>query len=233
MNLIHLSIFLGNIPQELYDLTDIEEMLIAQVFPVISVYKLRGGQYAYNGNVVNFPQDMHEFVTRLPRSLSSLNTLVVRYHVANRSTFRDFHVRREKIVQTLNWLKANNIFYKDINIDGDILQSLPENGSVIDPLLQIRNEDSNIEAEENTDSDVNGYENFISQTFVPSLPPGQNENNAINETFNCMQQNYSAKQQLIAAEVLDLMHNDPNIANRVVRCSDAVIGKMKARNIQT
>ena len=35
----------GYVPEELRDLTDIEEMLIAQIFPIVSVYCLRGGQY--------------------------------------------------------------------------------------------------------------------------------------------------------------------------------------------
>src|SRR2546421_648113 len=33
-------------------------MLIAQCFPIVSVYYLRGGQYAYRGNVISFPQDV-------------------------------------------------------------------------------------------------------------------------------------------------------------------------------
>ncbi|CAG8719914.1 12376_t:CDS:2, partial [Racocetra fulgida] len=40
----------GDVSEELKGLTDIEEMLIAQIFPVISVYYLRDGQYAYRGN---------------------------------------------------------------------------------------------------------------------------------------------------------------------------------------
>ncbi|PKY56794.1 hypothetical protein RhiirA4_549391 [Rhizophagus irregularis] len=38
------------------NLTDVEEILIGQVFPVISVYTLPGGQYAYRANIINFPQ---------------------------------------------------------------------------------------------------------------------------------------------------------------------------------
>ena len=45
----------GDVPKELKDLTEIEEMLISQTFPIISVYYLRGGQYAYSENVINFP----------------------------------------------------------------------------------------------------------------------------------------------------------------------------------
>ncbi|CAG8763820.1 18196_t:CDS:1 [Gigaspora margarita] len=53
----------GVLPEELTGLTEIEEMLIAQIFPVVSVYYLHGGQYAYRGNVISFPQDVNEFVT--------------------------------------------------------------------------------------------------------------------------------------------------------------------------
>ena len=55
----------GDVPEELQDLTEIEEMLIAQIFPIVSVYCLRGGQYSYRGNVINFPQDVLEFTTHL------------------------------------------------------------------------------------------------------------------------------------------------------------------------
>ena len=62
----------GDVPEELKGLTEIEKMLIAQVFTVMSVYRLRGGQNAYRGNVINFPQDIQEFTNRLPRYPSSL-----------------------------------------------------------------------------------------------------------------------------------------------------------------
>ena len=55
---------LGDIPDELKGLTEIEEMLIAQVFVVMTVYQLRGGQNGYRGNVINFRQDVQEFTNR-------------------------------------------------------------------------------------------------------------------------------------------------------------------------
>ena len=83
----------GDVPNELQGLTEIEEMLIAKVFTVISVYKLRGGQYGYKGNVINFPQDVKEFTTRLPREPSSLEVLIVRRQCeSDLKAFRDFTV---------------------------------------------------------------------------------------------------------------------------------------------
>src|SRR5436853_6411128 len=48
----------GEVPDELKGLTEIEEMLIAQVFTVISVYRLRGRQNSYRWNVINFPYNI-------------------------------------------------------------------------------------------------------------------------------------------------------------------------------
>ena len=44
------NIDLSDVLDELKGLTEIEEMLIAQVFTVMTVYRLRGGQTGYRGN---------------------------------------------------------------------------------------------------------------------------------------------------------------------------------------
>ena len=125
----------GDVPEELQGLSEIEEMLIARVFPVMSVYRLRGGQYGYRGNVINFPQDVEEFATHLPRHPSSLNVLIVRRQSANNSAiFRDFKVRRDKVARALWWLKKNNCYYSDIVIDNEIIQSLPIDSPIDDQL---------------------------------------------------------------------------------------------------
>jgi len=42
------------VSENLKGFTEIEEMLITQVFTVITVYQLRGGQNGYRGNIINF-----------------------------------------------------------------------------------------------------------------------------------------------------------------------------------
>ena len=120
----------GEVPDELRDLTEVEEMLIARVFPVMSVYRLRGGQHGYRENV-NFPQDVQEFTTKLPRDPSSLDVVVIRRQSAsNLEAFRDFRVHRAKVVHALNWLKENNRYYGNIIIDQEVLRSLPVDGPI-------------------------------------------------------------------------------------------------------
>jgi hypothetical protein len=54
------------VSEELQGLMEIKEMLIAKVFTVMSVYRLRGEQYGYRGNVINFSQiftsSQHDFL---------------------------------------------------------------------------------------------------------------------------------------------------------------------------
>jgi len=177
-------------------------MLIAQVFPVVSVYNLPGGQHAYRGNIINFPQDVQEFAARLPRDPSSLDLLIVRRYSEDGSNFRDFHVRRGKVMQALRWLKENNKLYRDIVIDDETLQSLPENGSIAEKLPQFT-DDRNYGSEEgrNDENEDESDENsFNSQTFVPLLPTRLSEDRAINEILNRAQRDKNSR--------LDWPHNE-------------------------
>ena len=167
----------GEVPDELQGLTQIEEMLIAQIFPIVSVYCLRGGQYAYRGNVINFPQDVLEFATHLPRHPSSLDVLVVRRRSSSGKAFKDFNVRRSVVSRALIWLKNNNRYYSNIVINEDVLRSLPENGPLDDQILRLEDERDEILVN-SEDLDDSLVSNFVSVPF--SVP---NEEVAIADTI--------------------------------------------------
>ena len=61
----------------LQGVTQVEEMLISAVMPIMSVYRLPQGQYGYSGHVVNLPQDVASFAQGLPRLPSELDVIVV------------------------------------------------------------------------------------------------------------------------------------------------------------
>ncbi|CAG8753569.1 12071_t:CDS:1, partial [Rhizophagus irregularis] len=169
----------GEVPDELQGFTEIEEMLIARIFPVMSVYRLRGGQHGYRGNVINFPQDVQEFATKLPRHPSSLDVLVIRRKSeSNPEAFRDFRVRRLKVACALIWLKENNRYYADITIDHEVLRSLPNNDPIDEQLQDIEEE-----------PDFENDEDVITRTFVPYLPPAYHEDVAIKNTLDRVQDN--------------------------------------------
>lgn len=59
-------------------LTQVEQMLISAVMPIMSIYRLPLGQYGYTGHVINLPQDVVSFARSLPRLPAELDVLVVR-----------------------------------------------------------------------------------------------------------------------------------------------------------
>ena len=79
------------VPPALQGLSQVEEILIAQVMPIMSLYRLPHGQLGYTGHVINLPQDIASFVTTLPHD--QLDIVVVR-RAGVSGSHRDFRVRR-------------------------------------------------------------------------------------------------------------------------------------------
>lgn len=98
----------SQVPKELQDLTQLEEMLIARVFPVISIYTKPGGQKAYKGHCIYFSQDIQEFanftLSRYPNDLS----VIVLSVKSKDNTFKELMLRREKVKCALHWLVMHN-----------------------------------------------------------------------------------------------------------------------------
>ena len=110
-------------------LTQVEEMLISGVLPIMSLYRLPHGQYAYSGHVINLPQDVASFANSLPRLPSELDIIVIRKEGAANS-HRDFHVRRAVVLCALQWLLANNKYYRGVHLNPIALALLPEDGNL-------------------------------------------------------------------------------------------------------
>lgn len=108
-------------------LTQAEEMLISAVMPFMSIYRLPHGQYGYRGHVINMPQDITAFASKLPRLPSELDVIFVRKENSDNS-HRDFRVRKSVVQSALLWLKANNKYYHSIDIDLAALNQLPDDG---------------------------------------------------------------------------------------------------------
>ena len=81
-------------------LTQVEEMLISAVFPIITLNRLPHGQYGYSGHVVNLPQDVASFANSLPHLPNDLDVIVIRKEGAAQ-THRDFHVHRSRALSAL------------------------------------------------------------------------------------------------------------------------------------
>ena len=53
-------------------------MLISKVLPIMSMYRLPHGQYGNGGHILNLPQDVTSLINNLPRSIATLDVIMVR-----------------------------------------------------------------------------------------------------------------------------------------------------------
>ena len=93
------------VPHKLEGLSQLEEMLVARVPPIIRVYLKPGGQRAYSGHCINFAQNVGEIAKMLPHYPKDLPVVIVRMNGKD-NTFKDVIVRRQKVLDALNWLIA-------------------------------------------------------------------------------------------------------------------------------
>ena len=141
-------------------------MLISAVIPMMALYQLPHGQYGYRGHIINLLQDIDSFARVLPRYPKDLDVIIIRKEGITAGSHKDFRVRRSKVLHALQWLIANNIYYRCIQLDQDALSVLPEDGDIsnlvsvtVQPPPDISNEQP-VEPED-------PYSAILSQTFVP------------------------------------------------------------------
>ena len=134
----------------------------------MTVYRLPHGHLSYNGHVVNLPQDVGALVPTLPQLVHELDVLVVQREGVS-GVHKDFKVRCARVLSALRWLKANNVYYRNITISDSALDQLPQHGDVTTfPSVDIQDSSSDIAEHVSTSEDP--YDEDLSQTFVPMRP---------------------------------------------------------------
>ena len=129
------SLILEKIPIQLKGLTQLEQMLIARVNPVMTVYTVKGGQRKGSKHVINFPQNISRLASVLPQLPDDV-PLIVRRSNIHEAKHYDFLVRQRKIRFALEWLKENNKWYRNISISEERLSQLPINENLKDRFSQ-------------------------------------------------------------------------------------------------
>lgn len=164
-------------------LSEVEQMLISPVLPLMSIYRLPHGQYGYSGHVINLPQEIPSFVNSLPRLPSDLDIVIIRKEGSN--NHHDFCVRRSKVLASLQWLVANNIYFSDITINHDILSALPENDHLTNiPTISVSSNDTYLgQPDLSTSTTEDQYNSNLCRTFVPSVHPTRTEEQNIRQSL--------------------------------------------------
>ncbi|KAJ4489691.1 hypothetical protein C8J55DRAFT_396414, partial [Lentinula edodes] len=95
-------------------------------------------QRGLKGNIIIFPQKVSSVIKTLPPSLEELSQPICVIFVGSsrpsdewlRKQARPLTVRPAKVRAALMWLKMHNKWYKDIEINNDLLHSLPDEFSL-------------------------------------------------------------------------------------------------------
>jgi hypothetical protein len=106
-------------------------MLIARVYPLMTVYTVKGGQRKGSKHVICFPQNVSRIGNILPQLPSDI-PFVVRRTNADATKHYDFRVRQARVRGALMWLKENNKWYCDIVISEEHLSQLGQDTNMED-----------------------------------------------------------------------------------------------------
>ncbi|KAK3083478.1 hypothetical protein FSP39_023709 [Pinctada imbricata] len=129
----------GEMPDELKEMSVVEQQLICRLSPAIHVHMLGHVGIAANGHCVTFPQNVNEPAKILPKLPTDIDVLRVTRKGKN-NTSKDFRCRRHKIQNALEWLKQHNPAYSDIIISEANLSVLPADGELIVNCLNVDSE---------------------------------------------------------------------------------------------
>ncbi|KAJ3559445.1 hypothetical protein NM688_g341 [Phlebia brevispora] len=139
--------YVGPVPQELKDLTDVEELMIAQCRAKCCIVRLKNDgtegkrklenmQRGLKGNIIEYPQRPGRLLTVLPPPVRDIISIVCVLFVGSTVPTREWllekakplAVRKDHVRRALLWLKRYNPLYRDIEIDHAVIDSLPDDG---------------------------------------------------------------------------------------------------------
>jgi len=118
-----------SVPEEVSEMSDAEQMLIARLTPTVHVHMLKHGGIASSGHCFAFPQAVQEPATILPRLPREVDIIRVRRQGKD-DTHKEFRVRRNQVEGALRWLANNNPVHADVVIDEARLQNLTADGEL-------------------------------------------------------------------------------------------------------
>jgi len=192
-------LYLGPIPEELRDLTMVEECMIARARAKSWIVKLQEtdtetvsqpSQRGLKGHTIIYPQEPGELATILPPPIGEALTFICIIFVGNsaltaewmRTKAKPLLVRREKVYKALTWLKCNNPLYKDVEIGEENLQSLPEEDVLPYHVERVSRDDAqetllsrydNMPDLEESCPDQTHYESVVVSDVDAHTPPAQ------------------------------------------------------------
>ncbi|CAF1608295.1 unnamed protein product, partial [Adineta ricciae] len=132
------KVWIGEVPQELQNLTIPEQRLISLYRYNSCIVKLQSSfhsmetaQSALRGNCISFPQNVVNIAESLPLTLDqlceSLKIIFIGTQLPEKIRVKSIlTVRKKKILNALQWLRQNNPLYRNIMINSSSIDHLPD-----------------------------------------------------------------------------------------------------------
>ena len=114
------NLTLEEVPEQLSDLNPMEVRLISLRIPFMKMVALPcGKQRGIHGPAVNVPTDLHPVCNLLPRlpSEAQMVPMKLKRKLCYKGHYMFQYIRPAKVLAALEWLKANNPLYQDVQIN--------------------------------------------------------------------------------------------------------------------
>ncbi|WAR30905.1 PIF1-like protein [Mya arenaria] len=163
---------LPSIPEDLQDLSTLEERLLSQRYPFMKLLALpKGRQNAIKGAVVNIPVEVNTVAENLPRTPleAGLVPLKLKRKVEYKGHYSFQYIRPEKILGALHWLMQNNVLYstiqlkhtwvdecveEDVDTWNELTGNVPEGEATEGTLVEEENDNDTVEEDSTNESDT-------------------------------------------------------------------------------
>ena len=128
-NALAKGLWVGQIPPELSNLTFAEQMMIARIRHNRCLVRVSSGHAKMIANCIMFSNPTSELYDILPPSCEEMSEVLAFVFLGSaRPTEEDLQrtpmlVRRNKVANTLEWLKLNHVDYADLNISKKNLET--------------------------------------------------------------------------------------------------------------
>ena len=162
------------------------------------------------GNCITFCQDLEELATELPRLPQDLNYVILQNRDQKNKEFR---VRPKCLVEALQYLKANNPFYADVNINMDNVKYYEDRDGTIDdiptinyayePKPQDQLLDKEMPMDEKKQIEEDGFDWPIADSIVPNMVPSATVKSLIEKSVQGTKRTTSTDDQSNEQEVPD------------------------------
>ena len=147
---------LSPIPDQLFNLTDLERRLISLQIPFMKIISLfrYGSHYAVDGPPINVPTTLDKICKLLPQipDEAQVYPMKLKRKLKYKGNYMYNTIRKDVVMDALVWLKHNNEHYRDIEIN-DFWVDYWENDE-LGMLIDANNDDEDSQVENNMCDDV-------------------------------------------------------------------------------